>query len=168
VSCHASRRREPRAPRSPIQDPLGNGSGWPSAPSPKTCWPGAPASPCPHPPLPTSRNGCGCGSSPVAGRIVRTARRRVLHIDPTGPGPKRSPSRTPAWPRYPRPEPTFSTRRPGPGEPAERRAGDHPCPGYDDTDTKIIKLDRRSPYDRYERSRLTTTVRDCVGVSHTA
>jgi len=54
-----------RTPRAPGQQVLGDGA--------------------PHPPRPTSRNGFGCGSSPVAGRIVRTARRRVLHIDPDWP-----------------------------------------------------------------------------------
>ena len=45
------------------------------------------ASPCPRRKQPMSQSGYNCGSSPRAGRLVRSARRHILHIDPTWPGP---------------------------------------------------------------------------------
>ena len=94
----------------------------------------------------------------TAGRLVRTARRRVLHIDPAWPWAERDHPRPHPALRAPRALTHHPTRRSRPGAPA-----DHAEPGIlpgqrPNQAEKINKHYGRSQYSRYERLRLTVVV----------
>jgi hypothetical protein len=81
----SGRRRTPGCATCPSTTPTRTGSGWRSPRSPRTCWPGAPGSRCPSPSAGYEPKRLRLQILATAGRLVRSARRRVLHIDSTWP-----------------------------------------------------------------------------------
>ena len=72
--------RTPGCATCPCTDSPRTRSGARSSPWPANCWPGPRCSPWPAPPAAGNPNGCGCGSSPAAGRLVRGGRRLRLRL----------------------------------------------------------------------------------------
>jgi uracil-DNA glycosylase len=99
----------------------------------------------------------------TAGRLVRTARHRVLHIDPTCPGPRRSPPPThdSARSQPPKPHPRPPTRTRSTGRP--RRAGDHAHRPREPRHRRSTAAKPRSQYERHERSPRIFSPRESCG-----